>query len=346
MSKGRLTHLFQKYADRTCTRAEYAELMTLINDENKSTEIDLLMDDEWTNHINGQELDQKSINELFEKVLFAVAYDEDVPQTVQLKPGRSWVIWAAASLLIAFSAFWFYNANHNDAPGIIKQAHVVNPKAEPVVNLTAADEHKKIKLPDGSIVILNQGSTLEFPADFSGGTREVVLKGEGYFDIKHHAEKPFIVHTGKVSTTVLGTAFNIKAYDEENDLVVTVTRGKVMVKNENKTLGIIIPDQQIVFNKTALKSSLNSVVASKMIEWQEKDLFFDDVTMDEAAVQLTKRFNMKIKFANEESKSCRFTATFLKDESLDEILQIITSFNHITYQKQPGEIIISGNGCK
>lgn len=344
MSKGRLTHLFQKYADRTCTRAEYAELMDLINEENNSAEIDLLMNDEWTNHINGQELDQKSINELFEKVLFAVAYD-DVKQPVQLKPGRSWMIWAAASLLIAFSAFWFYSANYNITTGI-EQAQVINPKAERVVNLSAVDEHRKIKLPDGSIVILNQGSTLEFPADFSGGTREVVLKGEGYFDIKHHAEKPFIVHTGKVSTTVLGTAFNIRAYVEEKNVVVTVTRGKVMVKNENKTLGIIIPDQQIIFHKPDLKSSLTHVIASKMIEWQEKDLFFDDVTMDEAAAQLAKRFNIKITFANEESKGCRFTATFLKGESLDEILQIITSFNHITYQKNAGEIIISGNGCK
>ena len=312
----------------------------------RSRDEDLLMDDEWTNHINGQELDQKSINELFEKVLFAVAYDEDVPQLVQLKPGRSWMIWAAASLLIAFSAFWFYSANHNSAPGIIEQTQVLNPKAEPVVNLTADDEHKKIKLPDGSIVILNQGSTLEFPADFSGSTREVVLKGEGYFDIKHNTEKPFIVHTGKINTIVLGTAFNIKAYDKENDVVVTVTRGKVMVKNEDKMLGLIIPDQQIVFNKTQMKSSLAPVISSKMIEWQKKDLFFDDVTMDEATALLAKRFNIRITFANEESKDCRFTATFLKGESLDEILQVITSFNHITYQKKSGEIIISGKGCK
>ncbi|SMC80814.1 FecR family protein [Pedobacter nyackensis] len=345
MSKGRLTHLFQKYADRTCTQAEYAELMALITDENKATEIDMLMNDEWENHVNGPELDKNNVNQLFGRVLSAVDYDEATDQPVKLNPVRSWIIWAAATVLLGVLVFLYYGSNRSDSI-TPNQAEIVNNKTESLINLVAVDEHRKIKLPDGSIVILNNKSTLEFPEDFLGSTREVVLKGEGYFDIKHNPEKPFIVHTGKISTTVLGTAFNIKAYDKENDVVVTVTRGKVMVKNEHKTLGIITPDQQIIFNKTEMKSLLKPVLASKTVEWQEKDLFFDDVTMDEATVQLAKRFNVNIKFANEQSKDCRFTATFLKEESLDEILQIITSFNHITYQKKAQEIIISGKGCK
>lgn len=345
MRKGRLTHLFQKYADRTCTQAEYAELMNLIHDENKASEVDLLMNDEWENHIHGPELDKNSVNQLFDRVLAAVEHSTDANHTIRFNVGRSWIFWAAASLLLCVSAFLLYHSSKISSAGVEK-AQFSEIKAKPMVNLVAENEHRKIKLPDGSIVILNRTSTLEFPETFSGHTREVVLKGEGYFDIKHQAEQPFIVHTGKISTTVLGTAFNIKAYDTENNVVVTVTRGKVLVKNEDKTLGVIVPDQQIIFNKNEIKSSLSPVVASKTIEWQEKDLFFDDVTMDEAVAQLIKRFNVNIKFENEGSKSCRFTATFLKGESLDEILQIITSFNHITYQKKAGEITISGNGCK
>lgn len=345
MSKERLTHLFQKYVYKTCTQAEYAELMSLINDKNKATELDQLMNDEWEKHRNGPELDKKSVDQLFDRILSAGEYIQEHNQTIKLNTGRSWIIWAAASLLLGIFAFWFYSSN-SESSNKAKQAQAIASRTNPVIKLATINEHKKIKLPDGSIVILNNGSKLEFPKNFSGNTREIILEGEGYFDIKHNAEKPFIVHTGKISTTVLGTAFNIKAYDKENNVVVTVTRGKVMVKNENKTLGIIVPDQQIVFNKTEMESSLSPVVASKIVEWQEKDLYFDDVTMDEAASQLAKRFNIKIKFASEESRSCRFTATFLKGESLEEILEVITSFNHITYQKKAGEIIISGNGCK
>lgn len=344
MSKERLTLLFKKYADKTCTQVEYAELMTIINDENNYNEIDMVMDHEWEHHINSPKMEQGRVDQLFDKILATGEYNDEVKKPVKLDQNRSWMVWAAAALLLGIFVFLYYN--QNGAADKVNKVKTAARNIQPSVNIAAVGEHRKIKLPDGSTVILNNGSTLEFPEQFSGVSREVVLKGEGFFDIKHDAEKLFIVHTGKISTTVLGTAFNIKAYDKENDVVVTVTRGKVMVKNAQKTLGIIVPNQQIVFNKVHMKSSLVPVTAKETVEWQEKDLFFDDVTMEEAVLQLAKRFNVTIRFASEASKSCRFTATFLKGESLDEILQVITSFNHIAYQKKAGEVIISGNGCK
>lgn len=344
MSKERLTHLLQKYADKTCSQAEYAELMTIINDEDNYEEIDLVMNDEWEHHISSPKMEQGRVDQLFDKILAAGKFSEEVKKPVKLNQNRSWTVWAAAALLLG--TFVFLYDNQTAAPDKVIEVKTAAHNIRPSVNIAAVAEHRKINLPDGSIVVLNNGSTLEFPEQFLGMSREVILKGEGYFDIRHDAEKPFIVHTGKISTTVLGTAFNVKAYDKENDVVVTVTRGKVIVKNEQKTLGIIVPNQQIVFNKVQMKSSIMPVLAKQTVEWQEKDLFFDDVTMEEAMLQLAKRFNITISFANEASKSCRFTATFLKGESLDEILQIITSFNHIAYQKNAGEVMISGNGCK
>lgn len=344
MSKERLTHLFQKYAEKTCTQAEYAELMTVINDEVNYDEIDLVMNNEWEHHINSPKLEQGKVDQLFDKILAAGDYHDKIKKPVKLNGNRSWALWAAAILFLGI--FVFLYENKTVVPGLVDKAKTAARNIQPSVNIAAVGEHRKINLPDGSIVILNNGSTLEFPEQFLRVSREVILNGEGYFDIKHDAEKRFIVHTGKISTTVLGTAFNIKAYDKEDNVVVTVTRGKVMVKDDNKTLGIIVPNQQIVYNKVQMRSSLMPAMAKQAMEWQEKDLFFDDVTMEEAVLQLTKRFNVTISFANEASKSCRFTATFLKGESLDEILQVITSFNHITYQKIAGEVMISGNGCK
>jgi ferric-dicitrate binding protein FerR (iron transport regulator) len=83
-----------------------------------------------------------------------------------------------------------------------------------------------INLPDGSKVVLNANSKLEYPPGFSNNTREVYLDGEAYFDIAHDPGKPFIVHTGSISTRVLGTAFNINAYRSQQFVEVTVTRVK------------------------------------------------------------------------------------------------------------------------
>src|SRR5688572_8298430 len=102
-----------------------------------------------------------------------------------------------------------------------------------------------LRLPDGSTVLLNEGSKLEYPITFSGDTREVFLQGEGYFDIQHNPSKPFVVKTANVTTTVLGTAFNVKAFPSEKHITVTVTRGKVKVSKDEKVLGVITHDQQI-----------------------------------------------------------------------------------------------------
>lgn len=344
MNQEKLKQLFQKYADKTCTQEEFAELMMIFNDDQTKDELDILMDNEWEEHADGPELSHEKKSRLFEQVMAAVAeHKKPLAGTHRLTAYKSWISWIAASVLIGVVALMYYNSDRIFRGKSTTDVENIRVAA---VNMTTGSEHKKIKLPDGSTVVLNSKSRLEFPKVFTGERREVTLKGEGYFDIKHNPKKPFIVHTGKITTTVLGTAFNISAYDDDHDVVVTVTRGKVMVQNETKTLGIIVPNQQIVVNKKQMKSSLLPIMAKKIVEWQEKDLFFDEVTMEEAAVQLSAQFNVKIRFASNESKDCRFTATFLKGEGLDEILQVITSFNHTEYRREAGEIIISGKGCK
>src|SRR5690606_4549797 len=77
--------------------------------------------------------------------------------------------------------------------------------------------HQFIKLPDGSTVLLNTGSTLDFPEAFDAQTREVRLSGEAFFNIREDQARPFVVHTGALKTTVLGTSFNVKAYEGEDN---------------------------------------------------------------------------------------------------------------------------------
>lgn len=207
-------------------------------------------------------------------------------------------------------------------------------------------QKKELILADGSKVWINESSELKYPKEFSGQIREVYLSGEAYFDIKHDPSKPFIIHTGKITTTVLGTAFNIKEDPELHTVVVTVTRGKVGVANGNKQLGIITPNQQISFNLSDQKAVQTLVDASQVIAWKEKDLHFDNITFAEAAAQLQQRFHIKISFTNEKLKNCQFTGTALNGEKLDKILKVICIFNNATYKKDTdGNILIDGQGC-
>lgn len=99
---------------------------------------------------------------------------------------------------------------------------------------TKPGERLKLTLPDGSNVTLNAGTRLSYPQRFNHKKREVVLlSGEAYFDIKHDIKKPFIVNADKTRTTVLGTAFNIRAYSFIGDVTVTVASGKVAVNSQS-----------------------------------------------------------------------------------------------------------------
>ncbi|RYZ94255.1 MAG: hypothetical protein EOP47_28175, partial [Sphingobacteriaceae bacterium] len=111
-----------------------------------------------------------------------------------------------------------------------------------------------IVLTDGTKIWLNGGSKLKYPNTFRGDRREVSVEGEAFFDVTHDADKPFIVRSGEISTQVLGTSFNVKAYADEHLLKVNVVSGKVGVLPSGnsgidfKTI-FLTPDQGVVYNK-------------------------------------------------------------------------------------------------
>lgn len=207
-------------------------------------------------------------------------------------------------------------------------------------------QKRQLTLSDGTQVWLNAGAIFQYAQTFSGKTREVYLTGEAYFDVKHNSAKPFIVHTGQVITTVLGTAFNIKAGKGTAQVVVTVTRGKVSVADGSHLLGYLTPNEQISYNTEQQKLLKTTVNAPSIIAWSYNDLQFDDLTFSEAAQKLEQRFGVKIHFANESLKNCRFSGTAPRGKNLDKVLQIICAFNHANFQHEgDGSILISGEGC-
>ena len=341
MQLDRATYLFDQYVNKTCSTAELQEFMTLIKNAEDTTVLDLVMDNFW-NKSPEVALNSAKAEQILKKVISTDS------KFINKKPNlsRQWLGWAAAFFIVCFAAILF--KDKNKMPQWVEKT-VNHPKqiAKPITSLTVKteDEHRKVNLPDGSTVILNNNSLITYPKVFDA-ERVVTLVGEGYFDIRHDAKKSFTVRTGKLSTKVLGTAFNIKAYDGNHEIEITVTRGKVSVLDSQSVLGILVPNQQIIFNKKNKRINLANVMAKNAIQWQESDIFFDDISLEEAAKILSKRFNTPITFETELPKKCRFTATFLKGESLEEILKIICSYNHAQYQPSAGGITIKGAGCE
>lgn len=207
-------------------------------------------------------------------------------------------------------------------------------------------QSRYIKLPDGSIVILHSGSTFEIDSSrFNIRSRELTLNGEAYFDVQHDPSKPFIIHTGTVTTTVLGTAFNIR--QSGDSVTVIVTRGKVEVKDKQKLLAVLLPDQQIVYDSHMKEAVQQQVAAQHAITWLKNGLNFKDETLEDVSKRLQARYHVSISFTNPRIRNCRITVTeaFEGTESLDTLLSIICPIINATYQTTPQGIVIDGPGC-
>lgn len=201
-------------------------------------------------------------------------------------------------------------------------------------------------LPDGSRVVLHAGSKLEYPDAFDGVSREVVLSGEAYFDIRPDSTKPFIISSGKLRTTVLGTAFNIRAYPGLPEITVSVTRGKVKVEDDKKLLGVLTPDQQIVYNIRDAAASQQKVNAAAVVNWTNTDMVFENATFETIAATLTRRYQVNIQFSDETLKQCPVRASFAGTEPLEKVLDVVCGVRSATYTIENGrDVLIKGKGC-
>ena len=269
MDNVRLTYLFQRYLSGTCSKEEESEFMQYIT-ENDDAQVNSLLNTIWRNP--SDELSPVQQKRILRQIL---SYGKVISRTHKEKD-FTWMKIAASLVLVMLFGFGSYQLFFSDQ---------LNSSVKEIAEHNAT--HQFIKLPDGSTALLNEGSTLKYPDSFSGqASREVSLIGEAFFDIKHNPTKPFVVHTGKLSTTVLGTSFNVKAYADDDDITVTVTRGKVKVSDDKKVLGVITPDQQITFFKNTRQAQQQVVKASEVVALTDKDIYFDDVSMTEAIKRL------------------------------------------------------------
>ncbi|CAG5008188.1 hypothetical protein DYBT9275_04213 [Dyadobacter sp. CECT 9275] len=214
----------------------------------------------------------------------------------------------------------------------------------------ANNANRFITLPDGSTVLLHGKSTLTYSKDFNLNRREVTLSGEAYFDVVHLAsgeggDKPFVIKTGNVKTTVLGTAFNIQAWEGQKEVVVTVNRGKVKVENDQKLLAILTENKQIVFNTDTQLSGAKIVEANKTVAWAQTDMTFDARPFGELAEQLGKRYGVKIGFKNPLLKQCTITGRFSGTETIEEVFRILSATSNTTYTFNGDELLIDGEKC-
>lgn len=198
-----------------------------------------------------------------------------------------------------------------------------------------------IVLPDGSKVILNAGSSLTYPNAFTEKTREISLKGEAFFEVARDVAHPFIVKAEEIQVKVLGTKFNIKAYEDENNIEVALSEGSVCVGLEKGNTFIQMePEQLVQFDKTKKTFSKQAINLNNYIAWKDGKFYFNRITFGKIARQLERNFNVHIHIASDKLRNTAFTGDFVRGENLEQILRIMTFDKRIKYQIEGDQVYI------
>lgn len=315
--------LIRKLIGNTATERDHEELKELINDDSNLKEIEKILDAQFkVPRTESEGLTHQESSHMIESM---------VRSSPKRKQVRFQLATVAVVVLMAVAGVWMYT----------KKADQVIAVQQPDMLIFKGKDY--VRLPDGTIALLNKDTELIYSSTENG--REVFLKGEAYFDVAHDPSKPFTVHTGKVNTLVLGTAFNVKAYPEQNQLLVSVTRGKVQVGDQKGTYAVLTPNEQLTVNTTTnsfVRENLNTTV----LAWKENFMVFDEITLEEAAGLITKKYGVEVRFDKPQLKRCDITAKFLSDETLLEILEVVNGVTGVKYTiDENGVVMFSGRGC-
>jgi len=241
--------------------------------------------------------------------------------------------WAAAVVLaFVLGGFSFFVINNRIIQNSAKQYAIYVPYGAKA----------RVVLPDNSIVWLNAGSTLRYGQNFGQNNRQLALVGEGYFEIAHNAAMPFTVNANQVSLKVLGTKFDVKAYPEDKRLDVTLLRGSILlttIYQPNSSLKLI-PGQLAIVNKTNRDVKVKRVDASEAAAWTKGKIVFDEELFSQIIRRLERDYDVTIDVKDPKLNDLRFYGDFSNAQSIQEILNIMTSNNDFHYTMKENHIVV------
>lgn len=220
------------------------------------------------------------------------------------------------------------------AAGALYFSGVFNDKSSAIIwneKTTSLGQKSILTLFDGTKITLNAGSKFKYPTNFGSKTREVHLEGEAYFEVTHNPDRPFIVHSGEISTRVLGTKFNVKAFPSEKEIMVSLVEGSVKVSIAQNGDKLLVPDQQLSYNKLTDTEQIKEFDSMKTIGWKDNVLVFDNDPLEKVFKQLERTFGVKFDLEDKSYRDKKIKASF-NNESFWTVVKVIKSATGLEFR--------------
>ncbi|MFV0505361.1 MAG: FecR family protein [Bacteroidales bacterium] len=323
--------LLYKYLNDSCSLEELQEVNVWI--DNGFPAIKDCLREDWENYDEGfvSSIPDSELNDLLRRIHLKIRSTKHRKATKSTSLFLNIYKSVAAILIIPIFGLLAYLLIENSEDVVSKMS-----SAESLVNVFVPEGVvSSLVLPDSTLVYLNSASKLSYPARFNGDVRNVQLNGEAYFEVKHNPEKPFVVSCSKLNVTALGTKFNVKAFASDNEVSTVLVDGcvvldKLLDAKDAVRIARMEPNQQIDFLKDTEETRTKEVNVQNVIGWKDGLLIFDNVTLNEFAKILGRKYNIDF-IVSEEVKDLTITAKF-KNESLKSILKSARRATSVNYK--------------
>lgn len=243
---------------------------------------------------------------------------------------RRYGIAASLAILLGFTGIHYF---------INKDAHIAC-----IETKVPYGQRTKITLSDSTIVYLNSGSSLKYPAQFKNKSRAVTLQGEAYFEVKKSDKHQFIVQTESVNVRVFGTHFNVKSFPNEDLFETILIEGSVGIYAKpttgNPQIVRLTPNQKATYNVKSGQMNVSNVEAKLMVSWKDGRFYFEKETLASITKSLERHFNVPIFIVSDELSHTEFAGLFDKNKTIYQILDIMKRHNKFNYKTLNDSIII------
>jgi transmembrane sensor len=291
---------------------EYEELLALLQDQQNRSRFYTLKNS-WMPEKN--ERAQKNWHRLARRINLN-PLQKKVSKSRVIR--QAWFLKVAAVLIVGLliTTVWFYHSMHDAQSGI-------------TVVETPRGEKSKIYLPDGTEIWLNASSRISYHA-FTNKSRRISLTGEAYFKVARNEDSPFTVQTPNCAIRVLGTEFNVMAYDQLKREEITLFKGKVNVTTGQRETMLWIGEKLLVSGNTFVAQKVD---LDQTYGWVENKFNFSKVTLEELVLRLENWYDVDIECGNINKQQTLFTGTFKNEETIWEVLDALKAYLPVSYKK-------------
>lgn len=326
--------ILRRFFQKKCSSEEKKEINDYLKTPEGQFHLDLFIKNEWglsqNDSLLSEEIMEEYRQELWRRVMQAGRIKHERTPVWRLPVFRYAAI-VALFLCTAIVVYLWRSNFDNDAITAYKE--VTNPKGV----------RSEVKLPDGSVVYLGAGSVIQYPKTFDGDIREIVLRGEAFFEVARDTLHPFIVQTDDIRTQVLGTSFKLKAFDK--DVQVSVATGRVRVDRvladgRVEPLATLEPGEEVHY-AGLLQSFTHKQIAIKDLEnWRAGKIVFNGTPLVDMLDEVGRNYDLSFVIQREDLMTVPITVTLDTTTNIGDLLRSLSIYVGFDYTIGHDEITI------